>query len=283
MKSFRNKTVFITGGSSGIGFAAAREFLRQGARVLLIARNTGRLEKAKESLTKVFPGTDVATLSLDISEARKEQAGLEEKVTGFGSPDLLINCAGIAYPDYFEAIPDKIFESTIRINLMGTWYMTKILLPHMKSGSVIVNVSSTAGLFGVFGYTAYGATKGAIVNFSETLRCELKPKGIQVNILCPPDTDTPQLAGEEATKPAETKAIAGNAKVFPPETVAKALLKGIRKNRFLIIPDFMGKFSHLVYRIIPGFVRWFMDNDVKKVHKKSNQDLTRQQNEVKQL
>ncbi len=138
-----------------------------------------------------------------------------------------------------------------------------------EKGGIIVNVSSIAGFIGVFGYSAYGVSKYGIIGISEVLYSELKRYNIHVSVLCPPDTDTPQFAEEEKTKPPETKAIAGTAKLMTPEAVAKSLIKGIERKKFMIIPGFSGKFIYFMKRHLPGFVQFVFDKDVKKVQKKS--------------
>jgi len=134
-------------------------------------------------------------------------------------------------------------------------------------GGYIVNVSSIAGIIGVFGLTDYCASKFAIIGFSEALRSELMPHNIMVSVLCPPDTDTPALEVENRTKPIETHAISENAGLMQPEEVAKALVKGIQKKQSLIIPGIEGKFSCLVKRLAPNLVEWVMDRSIRRVQK----------------
>jgi short-subunit dehydrogenase len=98
----------------------------------------------------------------------------------------------------------------------------------------------------------------------------MKPEGIDVRVLCPPDTDTPQLAQEEETKPEETRRINGNAGIMPPEAVAEALMKGLRGRRFLILPGFMSKVTWLLYRFAPSLVHYLIDSDVASVRKTRN-------------
>jgi 3-dehydrosphinganine reductase len=105
----------------------------------------------------------------------------------------------------------------------------------------IVNVASLVALFAGFGYSAYGASKWAIRGLTDTLRYELKSHGIQVNLACPPDTDTPQLAFEEPIKPFETKILAASSKVYSPETVARDILRGVERNRYIILTGFESK------------------------------------------
>lgn len=269
MKNFNNKLVYITGGSSGIGLATAKEFIKYGASVLLIARNTKKLEAARDILSNEInqdKTSVVETCPLDISNNDEVKNILSAQLESFGKPDILVNCAGMAYPDYFEKIPFEIYEKTIATNLTGTWNVLSVLVPYMKRGSHIVNVSSIGGFIGVFGYTAYSASKFAVVGLSEALRGELKPGGIRVSVLCPPDTDTPGMVKENKTKPEETHAISGNVKLINADIVARALIKGISKNKFMIIPGVMGKLTFILKRIFPSLVFAIMDSDVKKIN-----------------
>ncbi len=271
MNNYNNKLVYITGGSSGIGFAIAQEFLREGASVLLIARDTGKLQAAQEKLSASFPEGEkrVAICSLDIARYDDVVKELKGKMETTGVPDVLVNGAGMAYPDYFDRIPHEIFVKTIEINLIGTWNVISTVVPAMKEkGGHLVTISSMAGFVGTFGYAAYSASKFGIIGYSEVLKGELKPYGIAVSVLCPPDTDTPQLEQEDRTKPPETRAISGNVKLMKPETVARVLLKGMRKGKFMILPGGMNKLTYLLKRIFPGLVFMIMDSDIKKVQKK---------------
>ncbi len=270
MKNFTNKLVFITGGSSGIGLAAAKEFLNYGARVLLISRNTNKLKGAMDQLvsnlgTKIQDRINIC--SLDITKKDEVKSILAIQTKNLGIPDLLVNCAGMAYPDYFEKISFESYEKTISTNLTGTWNVLSALVPFMKKGSHVVNTSSIGGFIGVFGFTAYSASKFAVMGLSEALRAELKPRGIQMSVLCPPDTDTPGMVEENKTKPEETHAVSGNVKLMSPEKVAKALLKGIKRNKFIIIPGFMGKLSFILKGLFPSLVFSIMDSDVNKIKK----------------
>ena len=124
---------------------------------------------------------------------------MAEVVQSFGAPDILINNVGRALPRYFEDVTFEQFDETMKTNLYGAWNTISVLVPHMKAGGgTIVNVSSMAGFIGVFGYTDYCASKFAVVGLSEALRQELRRYGITVAVLCPPDTDTPGLANEDA-------------------------------------------------------------------------------------
>jgi len=268
MKAFINKRIFITGGSSGIGLAAAKQLAEKGAHVTIFARDKDRLETARAEITRHGRSDQQQFFcsQLDVSDGQAVTEVMTKAVDAFGTPDILINCAGRAYPRYFEDITLEQFDETMKINLYGIWHSISVLLPFMKEkGGHIVNVSSIAGLLGLFGYTDYCASKFAIVGLSEALKSELKKYNINVSVLCPPDTDTPGFAVENKTKPLETQTISKGAKVMTPDEVASQLLKGIVSNTFLIIPGKDGKFTWLMKRLFPGLVDYLIQRTIKKV------------------
>ncbi len=175
-----------------------------------------------------------------------------------GVPDLLFNCAGAAYPGYVQEIPLEVFHQMMDLNYFGTFYMVQTLLPAMlqRGSGHIVNVASAAAYLGVFGYTAYGASKYAVRGFSDVLRQEVKPLGVSVSVVFPPNMDTPGLMNENRTKPFETHEIEGNAGAFPPEKVAKDILSGVQRGRYVIVPGLQNSIfywlsSHLGNTVYP--------------------------------
>ncbi len=275
MKSFDNRRVYITGGSSGIGLSTAKLLAEMGASIIIFSRNRKRLDAALKEIRDAS-NTDnqkFSSLQLDVSQRKDVEKTLTEAVKSFGPPDLLINCAGRAVPRYFEEIPFEQFDETMKINLYGVWNTVSVLLPYMKEkGGHISCVSSIAGFVGVFGYTDYSASKFALIGFFEALRSELKQFNITLSVLCPPDTRTPGFERENKTKPEETKAVSGGAKIMMPDDVAAAYLRGMMKDRFIIIPGFDGKFTFLAKRLFPGLVSLIMDRIIKKTEKKKNKD-----------
>jgi len=273
MKDFDNKRVFITGGSSGIGFSTANLFARKGSHIIIFARGEERLEAAKNEISgnAVSKDQQFSCMQLDVSNHKDVKTVMSNAIKVFGTPDVLINCAGRAYPNYFETISFEQFDETMKTNLYSIWNTISVLLPHMrKKGGHIANVSSIAGFIGVFGFTDYCASKFAIIGFSEALKSELKACGITVSVLCPPDTATPGFEVENRTKPEETKAISANAGLMHPDKVAEAFLNGIIKGKFLIIPGLDGKLTHIAKRLFPGLVDSIMDMAIKKMGKKKN-------------
>ncbi len=268
MKEFKDKVVYITGGSSGIGLAFAKLMAGKGANVVIFARRQQVLDAALKEIYAAgsAAGQKHACLPLDVANREQVKSVLSAAVAKYGVPDVLVNCAGRAIPRYFEDISYEQFDETQKVDLYGTWNTTSILVPLMKErGGYIVNVSSIVGFIGIFGYTDYAAAKFAVLGFSEALRSELKRHNITVSVLCPPDTDTPGFAVENKTKPPETKAISASASLMKPADVAGALLKGMAKKEFIIIPNADGRFTYIMKRLLPGLVEMVTDSQAKKV------------------
>ncbi|HLT36972.1 MAG TPA: SDR family NAD(P)-dependent oxidoreductase, partial [Enhygromyxa sp.] len=174
------------------------------------------------------------------------------------------------YPAAMLDTPPELFDEIMRVNYFGTVHVTRALLPGMieTGGGQIAIVSSLAGMIGIYGYSAYSASKFALVGFAECLRQDLLAHGIGVSVAFPPDTDTPMLADENRIKPAQTQAIAGNVKVLSPEFVARSILVGLGKGRHWIIPGFGSKFSCFMARRFPALTRWTLDAQLRRFERK---------------
>jgi 3-dehydrosphinganine reductase len=230
----------ITGGSSGIGKACALLLAARGTDITIIARRPAVLDAARGEIeqARVKSSQIVRTHAVDVIDRTAVQAAIFEAERSVGPCDLLVTSAGIARPGYFEELPEGIFERTMAINYFGTLYAVQAVTPGMRQRrhGRIAMISSGAGIIGVFGYAAYSPTKFALRGLAEVLRAELKPDGIGVSIVYPPDTDTPQLAEENRFKPNETKAITGTAKTLSADQVARSILDGLDRGRFAINP-----------------------------------------------
>ena len=271
MDFYRGKSVYITGGSSGIGLAAAKYLASWGANVAISARGQERLDAAlvevKAKATR--PDQKCIAIACDVSDPAACERATAEILAAFGSVDVVIANAGVAHPARVLETGTDIYERMMRINYFGTVYAVRAFLPHFferKSGHIGI-VSSMLGFMGIYGYTAYAASKFAQVGFAECLRQECLDYGVKITVLYPPDTDTPQLAEENRIKPPETKAISGEVKTMSAEDVSLALLGAIAKGKLGVTPGGMGKFTHFMKRHAPWAVRWIIDGGLKKYRK----------------
>ena len=271
IKDFNKKTVYVVGGSSGIGLSAAKLLAEEGADIVIFSRSREKLETAVGEISAAGNRGDqrIEYRSLDITNNKEVVRVVNEVVKQFGPPDILLNCAGKAHPEYFEKISYEQFDDIMKTNLYGVWNTVSACVPHMKKkGGYIVNTSSSLMIAPIIGYTDYSASKTGIIGFSDALRNELKPDGIGVSVLLPSDTDTPGFKTENETKPYETKILSEWGTLKSPEFVAKTLIRGIRKGRFLIIPIFIERVVFRLKEIVPGLLRAIFDGNLKTARKK---------------
>jgi len=260
--SFRGQHVLITGGSSGIGLALALRLAREGARLSLLARDPGKLDAAKNMLLGKVPGAQVALIPCDVTKQADVADSIAAAERANGPPDMLITSAGVARPGYFGELPIEVHEQTMAVNYFGTLYCVRAVTPGMvgRARGAIVMISSGAGLVGLFGYTAYSPSKFAVRGLAESLRGELAGTGVAVTLVYPPDTDTPQLAEENLTKPLETKAITAEGGLWTADEVARATLEGVRAGRFAVAPGFQLSALCWLHSLIAPLLRWRFDH-----------------------
>ena len=234
---------FVVGGSEGIGLAVARALVAQGVDVAIFGRSESKLSAAQMPYAA----------QLDVTDAAATATALEAAVRDRGVPDLVVSTAGFARAEWFAEAPLDNVRAMIETNYLGTVHVCHALVPHLVEAGrgTIVTTSSMAGLTGVFGYAGYSASKFAVVGFSEALRRELRPSGVHVAVLCPPNTRTPGFDEENRTKPAEVLAAEEKVKTLEPEQVADYLLKVLPSRPNLVIPGFDSRLGHRVIRHLP--------------------------------
>ena len=197
--------VIITGGSSGIGLATARLYAARGHNVAIIGRSADKLATAQAELLVIAraEGQRVAVRRADCADFEQATAAIDSLVADGLAPDILVNSAGVIIPGEFATMPLENFEVNLTNGYWSVVYPCRAAVPHMlaRGSGHIVNVSSVAGYLGIYGYTGYSSAKFAVMGFSEALRFEMKPEGISVHVVCPPDTDTPALAFERTLGP----------------------------------------------------------------------------------
>lgn len=267
----------ISGGSSGIGLALAQRLAGTGWSVSILARDPERLAAAHAVIAAARDGTDrrVFTVAADVADAGAVEGALQAAVGAFGPPSLLIASAGIVVPGRFDTLPLSAFRRTMEVNFFGTLHLVQAALPAMRAhgGGRIVLIASGAALLGLYGYTAYAPSKFAVRGLAEALRSELAPDGIGISIAYPADTDTPMLAAELPRRPAATSRIAAGARVRSADEVAAAILRGIRRNRFVITPGWeMSALAALHSLVGPLLHRFWFDPVIGRLHRREDGD-----------
>ncbi|MBU3917200.1 SDR family NAD(P)-dependent oxidoreductase [bacterium] len=264
---FKDKVVLITGGSSGLGLGMAHVFCEEKARIILLARNKEKLLSAQSLLKSKYPSSDVTIHSLDLANRNDLEKEMSNVLKDHQRLDVLVNCAGILAEGYFENMPIETFKDVMNTNFIALVSLTKAALPYLKqSKGRIVNVASMASFIGSFGYTSYTASKFALLGFSESLRYELKPQGINLHVVCPPEFEGPMVDGISENRTPENRFLVRSAGVLTVEQVVKETFAGIRKGKFIIPTGRNARLIRLLNRLFPGIVRWYVDSTIRKVY-----------------
>jgi NAD(P)-dependent dehydrogenase (short-subunit alcohol dehydrogenase family) len=189
----------VTGASSGIGEAASRLFVHEGARVALVARRQDRLE----AIAAELGGPDRAlAFPCDVADDRAVARTVAAAWEAFGGVDTLVHSAGISKPTPLPDLTPELWREVIDVNLSGSFYIGREVGLRMREagGGAIVNVASESAFLGEAAFVAYFASKGGIVALTRALAAELGPT-VRVNVICPGTVDTPMLAADLGTLP----------------------------------------------------------------------------------
>lgn len=232
MNSNKNKVVWITGASSGIGEALAYAFANEGAKLVLSARRNEELLRVKNTLN--INDADILILPLDLSDTSKTEELTQQVISKFGRIDILINNGGISQRSLTKETPLEIDRKLMEVNFFGTIALTKSVLPYMlkqQSGQIIA-MSSIAGKFGFFFRSAYSASKHALHGFFESLRMEIQDDNVRVLIVCPGKVQT-NISVNAITSDGgkHNKMDESQKNGVSADFCAKEILKGIKKNK----------------------------------------------------
>ena len=225
MGKLDGKVTVITGGSSGIGLAAAKAFVNEGAYVFIAGRRQPELDKAKAAI-----GRNVSTVQIDVAKLVDLERLFDQVKAEKGGLDILVASAGFVEMAPMAAVTPEHFDKTFAINARGVFFTVQKAVPLMRHGGSIVLVSSGAHLKGIPFYVTYSATKAALRSFARSMAAELKDRGIRVNTLSPGAIDTPIIDGQFKTKEEADgaremfKQMTPLGRIGKPEEMAKAIL-----------------------------------------------------------
>jgi len=243
----------ISGGSSGIGLAVARELAARGYVLHLVARDRDRLDEAAGALT----GTPVFLHAADVADEVAAGAVIEAVTRQSGRIDWLVTSAGIAEPSLFLDEAASSARRHMDVNYFGTLNLVRPVAQVMKAQGrgLITLISSAVALGGIVGYAAYAPSKFAVRGLGEVLEGELAPFGIEVSVAYPPDTDTPQLARERVLRPEATRRLAAGGGLMSAEDVARDIVEGALSGRFVLAPGLLMRAFALFHSVIAPFLR----------------------------
>ena len=252
---FKNKVVWITGASGGIGEALAYAFAREGARLVLSARKLAELDRVKANCTA---SPEVLVLPLDVTDFDLAPLMTQTVLDKLGAVDILINNAGISQRSYAEETDLSVDRRIMDINYFGTVALTKAVLPHLleKQSGHIVNISSVMGKIGTPLRSAYAASKHALHGFFDCLRAEVYERNVRILMVCPglikTNISKNSLTGDGGTY---DKMDDGQANGLAPEKLAARILSAIKNGKDEIYVG--GKEVGGIYlqRYAPGVLR----------------------------
>lgn len=254
MSFFKDKVIWITGASSGIGEALALEFAKQGARLIISARREDELKRVA-TLTKL-PDLDLMVLPFDLKDTSNASGLTANIINKFGRIDILVNNGGMSQRSEMEKTSIEIDRDLMEVNYFSAVNLTRAVLPYMKrqkSGHVIV-ISSVAGKFGFYLRSGYSAAKHALHGFFDSFRLETEKSGIKTLIVCPGKIKTNISLNAVTNKGAHGKMDPSHENAMSAEECASIILKAIQNNDEEIL---VGGKELLAVKIKRFFPKWF--------------------------
>ncbi|WP_343618255.1 3-ketoacyl-ACP reductase [Flavobacterium sp.] len=230
MTDLKNKNALITGAGKGIGKAVAIALAKEGVNLILVSRTQKDIEQLADEVSNL--GVKALALSADVSDINSITTAVEKALAEFKHIDILINSAGIASFGKFLELEPEAWERIIQVNLMGTYYTTRAVIPNMieRQAGDIINISSTAGLNGNALTSAYSASKFAVLGLTDSLMQEMRKHNIRVTALTPSTVATDMAKDLNLTD--------GNPeKVMQSEDMADLIIAQLKLNRRVFIKN----------------------------------------------
>ena len=224
MNNLKHKKAIITGGGRGLGKATAIAFAKEGADVAITGRNEVALKATVSEIEAL--GVKATYAVFDVGNYDDVKPGIKTIIDTLGGVDILVNNAGICYVGSFNDMPVEEWSAMIQTNVMGMYYVTKEVLPHLiaQNEGDIINISSTAGLNGNPNISGYCASKFAVIGMSESLMKEVRKNNIRVNTLTPSTIETDMTLGLGMMEK-------GSENILQPEDFAELIVAGLKLPR----------------------------------------------------
>jgi 3-dehydrosphinganine reductase len=256
MTEISGKTVYITGGTSGMGLMAGKVLAGLGAQVVILSLSPNDAALRDIESARRAPDQRVAYYKVNVADHDEVMRTVTTAVAQVGAPDIVITMAGIGGTEQFTDMKFENFDRVIRVNLYGTRNVIAAVLPSMlaRGNGKVVLVGSMGGIIPVYGYTAYGTSKFAVVGLAQCLRYELKPRGISVACFCPGEVETPGLAAERKSLHPASAALKRIGGTIPVDAAVRGLIHGIQTDKFWIIPGFKVKLTYWMHRLMPTWL-----------------------------
>ncbi len=268
--SLKDKTIIITGASSGIGKACAQEFARAGANVVLAARQYDALSELSTYLQDTYK-IKAKAVKCDVTNEDDCRRMVQEAIDSFGRIDVLINNAGMTMRALFKDLDLVVIRKLMDVNFWGSVYCTKYALPHLlKTKGSVVGVTSIGAYRGLPGRTGYSASKYALNGFMEALRVENLKTGLHVMLAAPGFTASNiRTAALVKDGSAQGESSLEEGKMMTAQEVASIILEGVLKRERSLIMTVQGKLTVLLSKLFPSWV----DKQVFKIYSKEKDPL----------
>ncbi len=269
--TFKNQVVWITGASSGIGEAFAHKFASEESKIILTARRIEKLNEIKKTLTqKGIHSENITLLPADLSDISALPALAKKAISIYGTLDVLMNNAGVSQRGYAEDMPFDVEMKIFNLDLISPIALTKAILPHFiqnKQGRIIVT-SSLLGVLAIPSSTSYCGAKHGVNGYFGALAYELRPSGIQVQILQPGFVKTEiSLQALNTKGESHGKIDSDHRDAMSAETFVHRAFKQILRNKMYITVAGKEGLAHYVHRFCPGLYQFLVQRMAHKLFK----------------